>query len=190
MQLWLVRHGLTALNVEGRFNGWRDDSLLPEQVDQLRRARLDARRFDAIYCSPLRRCVETAHCLGVRSFRTDARIAERNLGIFEGLTAAECRERFAEDFAQFAAFDEAYRIPGGESRGQNLARVMSWLEEANVHRSVLAITHGGTLDFLYRLAHAHPVHGGAEIFSGGNASLSEFEVDFPHVRLVGFDRPL
>jgi broad specificity phosphatase PhoE len=190
MELWLVRHGLTALNVEGRFNGWREDSLLAEQADRLRSTRLELRRFDAIYCSALTRCIETARCLGIGSFRSEPRIAERKLGVFEGLTAVECRERFADDFAQFIVFDAEYRIPGGESRAENLERVMSWLREVGALRSVLAITHGGTIDFLYRLATGHPLHGGTEIFSGSSASVSEFEVDLPQVRLLGFDRPL
>jgi broad specificity phosphatase PhoE len=51
---------------------------------------------------------------------------------------------------------------------------------------VLAITHGGTIDFLYRMATAEPIHGGDEIFAGSNASLSRFEVEYPVLRLLTF----
>ena len=194
MRLDLLRHGVTALNDAARFNGWRDDGLTQQQRRRLERVRFDWRRYDVVYCSPLVRCVETAACLGVASYRPEPRIVERGLGIFEGLTAEQCRERYPHDFARFLEFDESYRIPEGESRAENLARVMSWLEEAIRFERVLAITHGGTIDFVYRLATGHTLHGGAEIFAGANAALSEFDVEWlaerPAVRLVEFARAL
>lgn len=190
MRLDVLRHGVTALNESGRFNGWRDDGLTPTQRRRLESVRFDCRSYDAVYCSPLARCVETAACLGIAGYRVEPRIVERGLGVFEGLTAEECRARHPEDFARFLEFDETYCIPAGESRADNLARVRSWLDEATRFGRVLAITHGGTIDFLFRLATGHSLHGGSEIFSGANAALSEFEVEWPLVRLLEFARPL
>jgi probable phosphoglycerate mutase len=190
MRLDLLRHGITALNDELRFNGWRDDALTPAQCASLARVRFDWRQYEVVYCSPLARCVETARCLRVGTYRTEPRISERNLGIFEGLTPQECRARHEHDFLRFLEFDADYRIPEGESRAENLARVLDWLEEARRFERVLAITHGGTIDFLFRIATGHSLHGGAEIFSGANAAMSEFEIEWPTVRLVEFARAL
>jgi broad specificity phosphatase PhoE len=190
MRLDLLRHGITALNEGHRFNGWRDDGLTPAQCESLARVRFEWRHYDVVYCSPLVRCVETARCLGVKSYRTDQRIAERNLGIFEGLTPEECRARHEQHFLRFLEFDADYRIPEGESRAENLARVFDWLQDARRFERVLAITHGGTIDFLFRMATGHSLHGGTEIFSGANAAISELEIDWPSVRLVEFARAL
>jgi probable phosphoglycerate mutase len=115
------------------------------------------------------------------------RIAERNFGVFEGLSMSECEARFPDEFRAFQRFDEHYQIPKGESRAQNLARVVDWIQAIRGHQEVLAITHGGTIDFVYRMARGMELHGGTEIFSASNASLSTFIVEWPQVDLVAYD---
>lgn len=57
--------------------------------------------------------------------------------------------------------------------------MLSWLEDALRHESVLAITSGGTIDFIYRLSTDTPLHGGTRIYGSDNVALSSFEVDRP-----------
>jgi probable phosphoglycerate mutase len=192
MLLDCIRHGVTASNLAARFNDCADESLTGVQMAALRAIRFDASGYDALFASPMRRCLETAQCLGIAAPVPEPRIAERGLGIFAGLTPAQCAERFPDEFRRFSALDGDYRIPQGESRAAHLLRLSSWLEEiaASGARHVLAITHGGTLDFLYRMASGHPVHGGEKVFAGANAALSRFELDWPRVRMLFFERPL
>jgi 2,3-bisphosphoglycerate-dependent phosphoglycerate mutase len=190
MRLYCLRHGLTIENTKGIYHGTSDGTLTDEQRAALANVRFDASRYDAIYCSPLGRCAETARALGIQSWVTDARITERNFGIFEGLSRSECEARFPDEFRAFQRFDEHYQIPKGESRAQNLARVLEWIQAIRRHQQVLAITHGGTIDFLYRMARGMDLHGGSEIFSASNASLSSFNVDWPQVELVAYDARL
>jgi broad specificity phosphatase PhoE len=77
-----------------------------------------------------------------------------------------------------------------ESRASNLERVLNWLEEVASYRRVLAITHGGTIDFLYRLAQGIELHGGPTIFAASNASISSFEVRWPDIELIAYHVPL
>ena len=190
MQLHCLRHGVTHGNVEGRFNGTRDETLTDSQARALRQTPFAYADYAAIYSSPLTRCIETARCLRIASWIPEPRLAERNLGIFEGLTADECARTFPDDFATFRRFDADFVIPRGESRAQHLGRLMSWIDDVRGLDRVLAITHGGTIDFLYRLATGRPVHGGDEIFAGANASISIFDVDAHGVRLVDYEMPL
>ena len=69
---------------------------------------------------------------------------------------------------------------------------MSWLEHVAGDGAdrVLAITHGGVIDFLFRLASGRPLHGGAEVFGGDNLGLSTFDVAWPDVRLIAFTAEL
>lgn len=192
MILDCIRHGLTPSNLAGRFNDSADESLTAGQKAALRAVRFDASAYDLLFVSPMRRCLETADCLGIAACRRDARIVERDLGLFAGLTPRQCAERHPEDFRAFSAFDGDFRIPGGESRAAHLLRVTAWLEEvaASGAGRVLAITHGGTIDFLHRMATGHPIHGGERIFAGANAALSRFALDWPAVRLVEDQIPL
>jgi len=191
MILHLLRHGATVANLANRFNP-EDDPLHADAVAALRRAAFQPEGYDRIYVSPLRRAVQTAEHLGLASWTPEPRIAERRLGVFAGLTAEECRALHAQAFADFSRFDAEPAIPEGESRGAHLARVLDWLEAAKAGgaRRVLAVTHGGVVDFAYRLATGRPIHGGDDFFGGANLGLSEFEIEGETIRLIAFARPL
>jgi len=180
MILHCLRHGTTAANLAHRFNP-EDDPLDEASVRALRAVTFASDGYDRVYVSPLVRAVQTAH-----------QITERGLGVFRGLTAAECAARHAEAFAAFSRFEAEPAIPEGESRGEHLARVAAWLEEAaaGAAERVLAITHGGVIDFIYRMAVGHSMHGGDDIFGGENLGLSAFEVSWPEVRLLAFSTEL
>ncbi|MEO1619834.1 MAG: GNAT family N-acetyltransferase [Cyanobacteria bacterium J06632_3] len=183
--LHCLRHGITEGNLAGRYTGARD-SLTAAQREQCRSVHFDSAQFDAVYCSPLGRCLETGDCLGLRSWTSEPRLAERSFGIFEGLTADECTERYPEAYAKFTRFDAEYQIPGGESRQQHYTRVESWLKALSGYQNVLAITHGGTIDFLYRIAAGLPLHGG-KIHSGNNLAISTFILCWPQLEIVNFN---
>ena len=187
MQLDCLRHGLTIENIRGIYHGRADGVLTEDQIKSLANARFDASGYDAIYCSPLGRCRDTATALGITEWISEPRMAERDFGIFEGLSASECASRYQSEFMAFQRFDADYCIPDGESRAQHLARTIEWLREIAGMRRVLAITHGGTIDFLYRIASGISLHGGERIFSGSAASISSFEVDWPNVVLIRYD---
>jgi broad specificity phosphatase PhoE len=190
MELHCLRHGLTVENAKGIYHSRADGVLTTEQREALGHVCFEASRYDAIYCSPLGRCRDTASALGIDAWIADARIVERDFGIFEGLTADECARANPEAFRAFQALDAEFRIPGGESRAEHWARTLDWLRAIAVHERVLAITHGGTIDFLYRLARGVALHGGGKIYSASPASLSRFEVRWPSVALLGHDEPL
>ena len=101
------------------------------------------------------------------------------------LTAAECQVRFPRAYADFMRLEAEPAIPGGESRGAHLARVLAWLEEVAARDRVLAVTHGGVIDFLERLALGQPLHGG-EFYGGANLGLTAFEVTWPTLRFLSF----
>lgn len=190
MKLYCLRHGITAGNLAGRMNGRTDDGLIEDQKRALETVAFDSSTFDAIYASPMRRCVETARHLGIPAWTEDSRLLERHLGLFEGLTSAEAETRHPEEFALFCSYDGDYCVPKGESRAQHFARLEAWLADVAHHESVLAITHGGIVDFLYRKGTDTPLHGGDSIFGGENASISSFDVEGPEVRLICFSVPV
>lgn len=192
MILHCIRHGVTASNLAHRFNDSEDEPLADGQVELIRETAIDTALYDRIYVSPLRRCLQTAGALGLESWVVEPRIAERGLGIFQGWTGDECAERFPEDFKAFQAFDADFAIPGGESRAQHLSRIMDWLEEvAGAARGpVLAVTHGGVVDFLFRAASGRSMHGGDGLFGSENLTRTSVEIVWPHLQLLEFSQAL
>jgi broad specificity phosphatase PhoE len=159
--LLLVRHGETAWNREGRFQGQRDIPLSEVGREQARalRARLQAvahaHWFDdahtAVVTSDLRRAHETAEiAFGVpgRTLHVHKDLREFNYGVLEGLTRPEIDERFPGVLAAWLHGDRSVAIDGGESRAaahdRAHAAVRSVLAQV-AQRHVVVVGHGGVL---------------------------------------------
>ncbi|HWX74378.1 MAG TPA: histidine phosphatase family protein, partial [Solirubrobacteraceae bacterium] len=94
--IYLARHGQTAYNLEGRFQGH-----LPVPLDETGRAqalelaeRAAAHDFAVLWTSPLLRARETAAAVARRtglSPREDARLAETDAGEWTDRSFAEVR---------------------------------------------------------------------------------------------------
>ena len=66
MILDCIRHGVTASNLEFRFNYSHDEALAPAALVALAELRaIEAAHYDLVYVSPMRRAEETARRLGV-----------------------------------------------------------------------------------------------------------------------------
>ncbi len=154
----VVRHGETAWNAQGRIQGHLDSPLNEEGLAQaiLVGERLARESIDAIFCSDLGRVLQTVQPLVDRVRIEPVRheqLRERCLGIFQGLTSAECQSRHPHDYARFHGRDVDHVVPGGESIRQVYARVSAYFDgKAQEHagRTVVVVTHGGILDALYR----------------------------------------
>ncbi|MBE3589399.1 MAG: alpha-ribazole phosphatase [Firmicutes bacterium] len=152
---YLVRHGETASNREGRYQGRLDVPLNEEGREQARRlaTRLAGVAFDAAYASDLSRAVETARILLEGrdvELRLDPRLREMSYGRWEGLTAEEVQERFPEEWEAYRRDAVATRIAGGESLEDVRRRVAAFAEDvlADAPRRVLVVSHGAALKTL------------------------------------------
>ncbi len=134
-RLVLMRHGRTAWNLEGRYQGQADPPLDAVGRAQavalalaLQRAGL---RLDALYASPLLRARQTAlpvaARLGLRP-RWEPRLMEIHLGAWQGLAVADIRARWPRVFARWEADPWGTEIPGGERLCQVQARVYAALD--------------------------------------------------------------
>ncbi len=178
-QFIVARHGETAWNAEGRIQGHLDSPLNEEGLAQalLLSDRLAREPFSHLYSSDLGRALQTAQPIADHSRRrvlTDGRLRERNLGVFQGLTGAECERRFPEHYARFRARDPDHVIPGGESARQVYERVsaaFTVLAREHIGARVVVVTHGGVLDALYRFVQGAPLERPRD-FPIFNASLN------------------
>jgi probable phosphoglycerate mutase len=132
--VYLARHGRTAYNHEGRFQG-----LLPVPLDEtgVRQAHELAERaaghdFVALYASTLLRAQQTAQIVGARLGLEpidEPRLVETDAGDWTDRPFSEVRAQTPELFDAFVAGDPAFAFPGGESFAQQEQRVLAALAE-------------------------------------------------------------
>jgi broad specificity phosphatase PhoE len=155
MKVYLIRHGQTASNIEGRYVGHLESALTPFGLRQIQaaRARLDRIPFKQVYCSPSLRTRQTAAALGIEDYAMDERLKEIHFGIFEGLNYEEMMKKHPRETRDFYENFEGYRIPGGESLEDLTARVADFLEHLREGPALL-ITHGGWMMALLKWLHS------------------------------------
>ncbi|HEX8463923.1 MAG TPA: histidine phosphatase family protein [Abditibacterium sp.] len=157
-QIVAIRHGETQWNALGRQQGHADNPLneLGERQSQALAARLQHVPFAALYSSDLQRAAQTGRAIAALSgheIQLEPRLRERDLGVFEGYTKAEVKEKLPEVFAGYASGDIDYVIPEGESTRQRFERSMAVLHEIaarHAGQTVVVVTHGGVLNGLLR----------------------------------------
>ena len=166
-ELWLIRHGQTDWNLEGRYQGQADVPLNATGLAQAETfaAGLDGRSFTALYSSDLLRAYQTAQVIAARvglAVQTDPRLREINQGEWQGRTLDEIRAVYNESKqAKRGLIDPAAaRAPGGESVlevSQRMARAADDIARAVPSGPVLVISHGLALATLYCQAKGIPL---------------------------------
>ena len=178
---FLVRHGETDWNVEGRAQGQMHVPLNDRGLVQAEAiaARLRPMRFTAVYASDLRRVTQTAELI-MRGrdvpLVTLPALRERGFGEWEGLTFTEMEARFPERYAALFSGDDTSAAPGGESERQLYERVAAGVDRLLEAHSgddgnLLMVAHGGSLCATIVRLLALP-SGSMERFSSGNCGLS------------------
>lgn len=155
MELLLIRHGLTAWNSSGRFQGRSDVPLSPDGLAQAR-ALADAladERIDAAFSSDLVRAVATAEAiLFGRSLplARDVRLREFDFGSWEGKTWAEITSAFPSAGGTAVTSARDYQPQDGESFAEVRRRVRAWWNEraSSDDGRILVVAHAGTLHAL------------------------------------------
>ncbi len=151
--LYLARHGQTAYNAAGRFQG-----LQPVPLDATGRAQ--ARRLaDAVaavapvtlVCSDVARAQETAAIVGAEIGLepvVDPRFAETDAGHWTDRTFEEVMADDPAGFRRFLEVDMTWGFPGGERFADQQRRVMEgiadWRARVAAHPAVI-VCHGNTI---------------------------------------------
>ncbi len=151
--LVFFRHGKTGFPEERFYSRVDDPSLNVEGKSQAERLGrwVKGSSFSALYSSPLKRTLETADYLSkglnlIISPKTG--LEERTMGEWDGLTPAEAKERFPQEFLEWKGDLLEYSPPGGESWAAFAERVMKTVEEIKERHSnqrVAVVTHVGPI---------------------------------------------
>lgn len=198
--LFLVRHGETAWNAEGRYQGQANPSLNEHGTAQAVRLAesLAEIEFCAAYTSDLDRAQTTAEIIGEDDlwFFTDSRWRELSFGEWEGKRFEEIAELDSARLRDWVKDPTAFPPPGGESLRDLADRVQEAATELcreHPNGNVLIVTHGGpirclvaewVLGGLHRISDVHTELGSVTLMSvqsvegeqgGWEAQVKEFQ---------------
>jgi probable phosphoglycerate mutase len=186
-QIIIVRHGQTQWNIRKIRQGHLDSELTDKGVAQARALgqRIARENFTALYSSDLGRALHTARMIAAvtgHEIVTDGRLRERHLGVFQGLSGDEIKDKHPEEYRMHRTLGPEYVIPGGESVRQQVARNVDCLDEIALKHpgeKVVVVTHGGVVSGLFRHALDIPLDAPRR-FEFVNAGLNVFAYEDGH----------
>ena len=148
VELYLIRHGKTFGNTLGRYIGTTDEGLCPEGMLELEAVHYP--EVEAVFASPMRRCVETAGILWpgmpIKCFR---KLRECDFGDFENRNYLELKDNPA--YQAWVDSGGVLEFPGGESRKAFRSRCREGFREVlavirqKQYQRVALVVHGGTI---------------------------------------------
>ena len=158
----LIRHGETDWNAAHRLQGHTDIDLNARGFAQAKQMACALRniqlQFDVLYTSDLQRAAKTAQAIE-ELFKTsaipNAALRERHLGALQGLTTDEAPLREPELWKSPLSRNIEENLRGGESIQQFADRIQTALVkicQQHPGKTILLVSHGGTLDMMYRIA--------------------------------------
>lgn len=197
-RLYLIRHGQSDGNAEGRFGGHGPTPLsaLGMQQAEMTAAALAKEGVDAIYSSDLERAVQTAEPLarrlGLTIHRSEA-FRERNVGVLQGLTFHESKQRYPRDYYALVNRSVHHVITEGESYRHLLKRITNELRNIlgnHQNQRIAIFSHTGAICFL-TLHLLGAIHRGTRTtpwLITSNCGINRFEIRGPrNVRVLALN---
>jgi probable phosphoglycerate mutase len=161
-RICFARHGETDWNAERRMQGHIDTPLNSHGQAQAKLLAQSLQRaghtFDHLYSSDLERAADTAKqvssALGL-GITIDPIFRERHVGVLQGLRLDDAPQAIPEIWQAHLARDIQHDLGGGESIQafhERAQQALAMLVAAHAGQTILVVSHGGTLDMMYRIA--------------------------------------
>lgn len=197
MKIYVLRHGETLWNSEGRLQGSADTQLnaFGRELAEKTAEALKEIPFAAVYSSPLKRALETAEI--IKRDRNipvicDKRLQEISFGVYEGLYCSEANYNIPEkDFVKkFFEHPETYQPPkGGETIQELCERTTDFLRELTENvdyqdKTILAASHGAAIKGLLSSLNSDGLAG---FWRGGvhkNCAVTLLEVQDKKIQVI------
>jgi alpha-ribazole phosphatase len=179
----MMRHGQIEGHEKKRFIGGRTD--IP--LDHVGKAQALAWqkafseiRFDAVYSSELKRCLETVALIcPEQNIQIDPGLNEINMGIWDGKSFDEIRQTLPLEFERRGRHIDSFKPPGAESFQDLLERVSPFFNGCiKKHHSqqlsrILVVTHAGVIRVM-----------ASRLLKINLKQLFEIRMDYGHLFLV------
>ena len=174
MNLYIVRHGQTDYNVNGRFAGRLDVPLNDVGINEAYEVKnkLSGIKFDKVYSSPLSRALMTAEIITDDDIIIDDRIIERSNGELEGKLKSEIDELPDFNDPNEKRFN-IESITDFRNRIRNFLDDITSLDDENV----LVVTHAGVGIYMRCYFEGEPVDNNYYLYKIKNCEIIEYNVD-------------
>ncbi len=195
-RVYLIRHGATDLSSEDRFSGGTEVDLSSQgrwQVERLAQ-RLADDRITAIYCSPMRRTVETATIIAQPHQLTPilrGELREIHHGRWETLQRAQVEKLYPDEYAAWQTDPFTFAPVDGESGLSVMARALPVVREIVVkhdNENVALVSHKATIRLLISSLLGFDARGYRDRLDQSPACLNILDFRDPvHARLMLFN---
>lgn len=163
--MYLVRHGQTVLNAQGRFRGRQDPPLDETGFAEARAAAasLAGRPLAEVYSGPLLRTRHTAESIGARAgvpISIEHRLIDLDYGDWDNLTEAQAEALAPQAWKIFKEDPRACVAPNGESLADledRVSEAVLQIAERHAGEHVVAVSHD--LPILVALARISDLRG-------------------------------
>ncbi len=156
MKIFLIRHGESTSDVEGRYGGDYDDHLTDKGKAQSRKLsiKISRRGIQKIFCSPKFRAKETADILSKsldRPLEVIEDLRERNFyGIFTGMKKSVAMAKYPKEVEKIKSYKNT--IEGAEDYKDFKKRIINSFNKIvqGDENFVAVVTHGGPITCFFR----------------------------------------
>lgn len=143
-RLYLMRHGETLFNKEGRIQGWCDSPLTDNGIKQALRARdyfvNNHITINHVFTSTSERCIDTLELITSLEYTRLKSLKEHNYGLLEGESERLNKHLTPKDCETF------YLQYGGESSNDVKDRMVDTITNImDQYDNVLIMSHGGAI---------------------------------------------
>lgn len=169
--IYIVRHGETDYNVEGRYGGRIDVELNAKGIEQahILQNELKDIKFDIVISSPLKRAHKTATIITNSKITIDNRIIERDNGELEGKLKQDCPSNI-----DFNNPNTGYGI---ESIIDFRKRIFEFFDEITREykgKNILIVTHAGVGIYARCYFEGEPSEGNYSIYKIKNCEVVKY----------------
>lgn len=194
MKIYLMRHGETDWNKEGKLQGSAD---IPLNENGIRLAQETAQAlkeipFEAVYSSPLCRARKTAELMRLERqipIFEDARLKEMSFGRYEGDSIYQAAHDAENPLYKFIREPENFKAQDGENFSDVIARAQNFIDEVLLsaqkeYSTVLITAHGAFIRCFLRCIENRPL----SAFWGGiplkNCCVTAMELQGMNIKIL------
>lgn len=170
--IYIVRHGQTDWNLEGRMQGHSDIPLNETGINQAKiiKEKLKDIQFDKVFSSPLKRAYQTAKIITNTEITIDERIIERDNGELEGKLKKDCPPNID--------FNDPNTGFGIESIIDFRNRIFNFFDDITTNytnENILVVTHAGVAIYARCYFEGEPINNDYLSFKIKNCEVLMYE---------------
>ena len=147
--IYLVRHGITAANLENRFAGRTDEPLHAQGVAQMQELgnRLKSYGIQKIVAGPLARTRESASIIGgilKAPVAVDGNFIDILIAHWDGLSKEDITQKYGPEYPDWCKHPEAFKLAGCETLYQVQGRAVESNEHlfsSSLGETILVVSH-------------------------------------------------